>query len=92
MTEYPVELYEKNDLSKPYLTLFMEYNTITKAAIEAAKKLKEAGFVIGYKEVWNATIINSEGEDLEILKNGEWTINRKTGKKLSNLEEKLNQD
>ncbi len=95
MREYPIELYGKNSPSKPDCTLFMEANTIEKAAVKAAKKLEEAEFIIGYKEVWNAKIKDPEdpkGEYYEILREGKWLINPKTGKKLSDLEEKLNQD
>jgi len=92
MPEYGVELYEKNGPSKLDYTLLVEANTIERAAIKAAQELEETGFIIGYKEVWTAKIKNPEdpkGEDYEILKDGVWLINPKTGKKLSNLEEKL---
>lgn len=91
MTEHQIELYEKNG-SKLDSTLLADTNTIEKAAVKAAKELKEAEFVIGYKEVWNAKIKDPEdpkGEDYEILRGGEWTINPKTGKKLDSLEGKL---
>ena len=98
MTEYPIELYEKNDSSKPCFTLFMEANTIKKAAVKGAQELEKAEFMIGYKEVWNATIKQpegSKGEDYEILREGRWLIDTKTGelktgKKLDSLEGKLN--
>ena len=91
MREYEVELYGKNGSSKLDCALFMDANTIEKAAVKAAEKLEEAEFVIGYKEVWNAKILNPDGEDYEILKEGMWLINPKTGKKRSDLEEKLDQ-
>ena len=94
MTEYPVELYGKNG-SKLDSTLLANTNTIEKAAVKAVEELEEAKFFIGYKEVWGAEIKNPKdpkGKAYVILKNGEWTINPKTGKKLDSLEEKLNQD
>ena len=89
MPEYTIELYGKNGSSKPDCVLYADTNTIEKAAIEAAQKLKETEFIIGYKEVWNAKIKNPKGEDYEILKKGAWLIDVKTGKKLDSLEEKL---
>ena len=91
MREYDVELYEKNG-SKLDSTLLANTNTIEKAAVKAAEELEEAKFVIGYKEVWNAEIKNPEdpkGKAYVILKNGEWTINPKTGKQLDSLEKRL---
>ena len=88
MTEHQIELYEKNG-SKLDSTLLADTNTIKKAAIKAAEELEEAKFVIGYKEVWGAKIINPKGKDYVILENGKWTINPKTGKQRSDLEEKL---
>lgn len=89
MREYPVELYGKNGSSKPDCTLFMDTKTIEKAAVEVVKKLKEVEFVIGYKEVWNAKILNPGGEDYLILENGMLLVNPKTGKKLDSLEGRL---
>ncbi len=89
MTEYPIELYGKNGSSKPDCVLYADTNTIKKAAIKAAQKLEKAEFIIGYKEVWNAKIKNPKGEDYEILREGKWLIDTKTGKKLDSLEEKL---
>jgi hypothetical protein len=89
MREYEVELYEKNGSSKLNSTLLIDAKTIEKAAVEAVEKLEEDKFVIGYKEVWNAKIINPKGENYEILKDGKWLINRETGDKLDSLEGKL---
>ncbi len=95
MREYPIELYGKNGSSKPDCTLFMEANTIEKAAVKAAQELEKVEFIIGYKEVWNAKIKDPEdpkGKDYEILRKGVWLIDPKTGKKLDSLEGKLDQN
>jgi len=100
MPKYPIKLYGKNGSSKPDCTLFMEANTIEKAAVKAAQELEKVEFIVGYKEVWNAKIKNPEdpkSEDYVILKNSVWKINTKTGelktgKKISSLEGKLNQN
>lgn len=94
MREYKVELYGKNGYSKLDSTLLIDAKTIEKAAVEAVEKLKEDEFVIGYKEVWGAKILNPGGEDYLILEKGRWLINvktgkLKTGKKPDSLEGKL---
>jgi len=88
MREYPIELYGKNG-SKLDSTLLADKKTIEEAAVKAVGELEEAKFVIGYKEVWGAKIKNPEGEDYEILREGEWLIDTKTGKKINSLEKKL---
>ena len=88
MTEHQIELYEKNG-SKLDSTLLADTKTIKKAAIKAAEELDESKFVIGYKEVWGAKIINPKGKDYVILEDGKWTINPKTGKQLDSLEGRL---
>jgi len=80
MREYEVELYEKNGSSKLDSTLLIDAKTIEKATVEAVEKLEEAEFVIGYKEVWGAKILNPGGEDYLILENGVLLVNPKTGK------------
>jgi len=92
MREYEVELYGKNGSSKLDSTLLIDAKHIEKAAVEAVKKLKEDEFVIGYKEVWGAKILNPGGEDYPILENGVLLVNPKTGKRRSDLEEKLGQN
>jgi hypothetical protein len=87
MVEYAIELYGRGS-SEPYV-LFVDTTTIEKAAVKAATELKEANFFIGDKEIWDAKIINPEGEDYVILKNSILRINPKTGKQLDSLEEKL---
>jgi hypothetical protein len=94
MREYEVELYGKNGSSKLDSTLLIDAKTIEKAAVEAVEKLKEDDFVIGYKEVWGAKILNPGGEDYLILEKGRWLIDvktgkLKTGKKPDSLEGKL---
>lgn len=94
MTEYQIELYEKNG-SKLDSTLLANTNTIEKAAVKAAQELEKVEFVVGYKVVWNAKIKNPKdpkGKFYEILREGEWLIDIKTGKQLDSLEERLNQD
>jgi len=86
---YLIKLYERGNSSEPYYTFSKRAKTIEKAAIKAAKELEKTNFIVGYKEVWYVKIINTDGKDYEILKNGEWLINTQTGKKLSGLEKKL---
>ena len=91
MTEHQIELYEKNG-SKLDSALLANANTIEKAAVKAVKELEEAQFVVGYKNVWGAEIKNPKDpkdKAYVILKNGEWTINPKTGKQLDSLEKRL---
>ena len=89
MGKYLIELYERGSSSNPYYIFFKNTKTIEKAAIKAAEDLEKTNFIIRYKEIWYAKILNPDGKDYEILKNGEWLINTKTGKKLSDLEKKV---
>jgi len=89
MPEYTTELYGKNGSSKLDCALLAEAKNIEKAAVEAAQELEKVEFIVGYKEVWNAEIVNPKGENYKILKDGEWLIDTKTGKKLDSLEGKL---
>ena len=89
MAEYRVEFYKNDDSLEPYSTCFEDADTIEKAAINTAKYLEKVEFKVNYELAWRAKIIGPDKEDYEILKGGKWLINPKTGKKLSNLEEKV---
>ena len=90
---HEVEFYEEDIISKdgsikPCLTYFAEgVDSPEEAAVEAIKELGEK-----IKEYNSGKVKNPEGEDYLILENGVLLVNPKTGKKLSDLEEKLNQD
>jgi len=88
MTEYPVEFYCEDGLSEPF-TYFAKANTIEEAII---KTIQDEKIVLINKHAWNTKIINPKGKDIEILRKGVWVIDPKTVGKLSDLEEKLDQN
>jgi hypothetical protein len=48
----------------------------------AMPELLKIGFASGYNDVWDATILDSKNNRYEILKEGSWLIDGKTGKRL----------
>ena len=85
---YEEDIISKDGSIKPCLTYFAEgVDSPEEAAVEAIKELGEK-----IKEYNSGKVKNPEGEDYLILENGVLLVNPKTGKKLSDLEEKLNQD
>ncbi len=97
MNRYLVEWYKKSMIvydAQP----FGPYNfnvgaeTIEKAALIAAGEVARAGFSSMYNDAWNATVLGPKDEKYEILKDGDWLIDFKTGKKISELEEKASQN
>ena len=86
MQDYCVEFEYWN---KKGFVFSVKANNFEEAAVESIKKLtKKRIIIIGEYET--GKIYNSKKRSYEILKNGEWLINTKTGKKLSDLEKKIN--
>ena len=87
MEEYVVEFTKKDIMSEnsephgPYKHS-SKGNSLEEAASNVIPELLRIGFLSGYSDIWDATITNSEGERYEILKDGGWLVDLKTGKRL----------
>jgi len=94
MPIYNVEYYKRNRITaRLYGYGFsMETNNIEEAAKKAAERLIKLDRSSGYNEAWDAKIVDSEDEYYEILREGVWLVDFKTGKKLDSLEGKLKQN
>ena len=97
MIEYSVEFYTKRLVngedagpSGPFYFI-IESNIIEEAALKAVEDLSKRKS-IRYEHIWNAKLINNKREVYEILREGSWLVDFETGKRLSDLEEKLNQN
>ena len=94
MDKYLVELYKKNIMavgSKPHgpYNFNLDAASMEEAALQASNEIGRIGLMSADNDAWNATVFGPKKEKYEILRNGAWLIDLKTGKNISELEEKI---
>jgi hypothetical protein len=89
MPEYNIEFYKERP-NKEGFVFYVEANNIEEAALKAKEETEIRGVAIDSDT--NARIVCPKGKNYEILKEGVWLIDSKTGKRLSDLEEKLSEN
>jgi hypothetical protein len=87
MTEGYVAEFTYEDINRDNFSFPLNADNFEAAAVEAVEEIKTRGIITEDKMV--GRIKNPEGEYYEIFRR-DWLIDSKTGKQLSDLEEKLN--
>lgn len=94
MNRYLVECYKKSLLWPKRIPFGpfkfnVQAKSIEQAALIVAEQVDRVGEMSMYNCAWNATVIGPKNKKYEILREGAWLINLKTGKRISDLEKRV---